>query len=557
MPAPSVPGLRAPIRLLAGFCVFLALVQPARAQGVDAAIKAGRALEDAGKLDEAVAEYGRAIAADPSSASGWLRRGIARVKAKQYEPALQDFDRAIAIDPSVAEAHKGRASALSGLLRFKEAVEAATASLQIDASYSPAYYHRGFAKFRLYDFAGSVDDESRAIQANPENWEAFRIRGVARVELKQYSDALADLDVALAHEASNPASTYHYRAIARHALGDSKGAVEDENRTIEMNPSYAKGYAGLGIYKAAIGDRAGAEAAFRKALALDPNERAASAGLARLGVGAAGAAAPPTPAARAPATPSGASPPAGAAGRNALPPLDPSEVPPLSAFANEQKLLAAFRASPTAEAREALARVRFEHAMRLAELAEKKLDEQTHATALGYAESAVALAPDNHAAWLLLGRLYAAIEENPVAAGMAEQAFRAALEVKPGLPAACLGLAQLYLRRGSFDRVLNELEPVVSASPALATPEVVSMMGWSYLSDFQLDRGVKFLRDLSGRNPKVEPLAIGLAVLLHESGSRLEAERALTSLVKNASAAADARGYAKALLEDWAKGGAR
>ena len=52
-------------------------------------------------------------------------------------------------------------------------------------------------------------------------------------------------------------------------------------------------------------------------------------------------------------------------------------------------------------------------------------------------------------------------------------------------------------------------------------------------------------------------MSIGLAVLLHENGSRAEAERTLTALATNAAAAADARGYAKALLEDWAKGGAR
>ena len=221
------------------------------------------------------------------------------------------------------------------------------------------------------------------------------------------------------------------------------------------------------------------------------------------------------------------------------------------------KLLAALRASPTPEAREALGRVRLEHALRLAASAEKQLDEQTFAAALAYAESAAALAPDNHATWLLLGRLYASIEGNPVAADEAEQALMAALELRPGHSQARLALAQLYFRRGSFDRALNELEPAVAATPALATPEVVSMMGWAYINDFQLDRGIRFFRDLSGKQPKIEPLAIGLAVLLHENGARADAERALNTLAGNASATVASRDYAKALLADWAKGGRR
>jgi len=159
-------------------------VRPAWPQDGAAAIKRGEALEAAGKLDEAIVEYGKAIAAEPASAAGWCRRGNVRVKAKLYAAALEDLDRAIRIDESNAEAHKCRAAALDGLLRFKDGILAATRAIELQPGYSAAYYHRGHARFRLLDFAGAADDESRAIEAKPDNWEAFRIRGVARVELK-------------------------------------------------------------------------------------------------------------------------------------------------------------------------------------------------------------------------------------------------------------------------------------------------------------------------------------------------------------------------------------
>jgi len=557
MNARSATWRAAPTSLCLFAWILLVNAAPAAPQDAAAAIKQGQAFEAAEKFDLAIAEYSKAIAADPASAVGWLRRGWARFKAKAYAQALEDLDRAVTIDPSNAEAHKDRAAALSSLLRFKEAVEAATRALELQPGYSAAYFYRGLAKFRLLDFGGAVDDETLAIDAKPDNWDAMRIRGLARVELKKYREALGDLDLAIEHNMLGGGMTHHYRAIARHALSDTRGALDDENRTLELNPAYAKGYAGRGIYKAALGDRTGAEADYRRALALDPNERAAASGMAKLGLAAPGT----TPVVGAgPATtsaPGRSARAASATPRAALPPLDPREVDDLSRFPNEAKVLAAFRASPTPATREALARVRFEHALRLTATAEKQLDEHVFSTALAYAESAAALAPDNVAAWLLLGRLYASLEDNPVAATLAEQALMAALELKPSLAPARLALAQLYFRRGSYDRALGELEPAVAASPALAAPEIVSMMGWAYVNDFQLDRGIRFFRGLSDKNPKAEPLAIGLAVLLHENGARADAERALSTLANNSSATAATRDYAKALLADWAKGGAR
>ncbi len=544
MNALSAAGRAAPVV----FCLFISLfafgVSAARPQDAALAIERGQALEAAEKLDQAIVEYSKAIAADPASAEGWVRRGNARIKVKLHAAALEDLDRAIRIDPSNAEAHKCRAGALNGLQRFKEGIPAATRAIELQPGYSAAYYQRGYARFRLLDFAGAADDESRAIEAKPDNWEAFRIRGVARVELKQHRAALADLDVALERKTIGRDSTLLYRGIARQGVGDVRGALEDANASIELNPTYPRIYLYRGNYRQALGDRAGAEEDYRKALALAPKFKDAADALAALN-------APPA------ATASPAEAAAPARGAVALPPLDPREVDDLSRFPNEVKLLSAFRASPTPEARDALGRVRFDHALRLTASAEKQLDEPTFATALAYAESAVALAPDNHAIWLLLGRLYAAIEENPVAAGNAEQAYRAALEIRPGLAAARLGLAQLYFRRGSFDRALNELEPALTSTPALATPEAVSMMGWAYICDFQLERGIAYFRDLLAKNPKTEPPVIGLAVLLHENGARADAERTLNALAGNASATAATREYAKALLADWAKGGAR
>lgn len=59
--------------------------------------------EKTGKLDDALADYSRAIVFDTSiglkkSYAVYFRRGLINTKLKEYEAALQDFNRAIKIN---------------------------------------------------------------------------------------------------------------------------------------------------------------------------------------------------------------------------------------------------------------------------------------------------------------------------------------------------------------------------------------------------------------------------------------------------------------------------
>jgi len=72
--------------------------------------EAGRIyLVELGDPADALAQFGRALALDPRSASAFNNRGAALLALGQRDAARQDFERALKLDPSLAEARENLA----------------------------------------------------------------------------------------------------------------------------------------------------------------------------------------------------------------------------------------------------------------------------------------------------------------------------------------------------------------------------------------------------------------------------------------------------------------
>ena len=70
------------------------------------------------------------------------------------------------------------------------------------------------------------------------------------------------------------ASEYLDRGCDKDDKKDSKGAIEDYNKAIELNPNYAEAYANRGCAKEELGDKEGAVADWQKAADLGDEEAA-------------------------------------------------------------------------------------------------------------------------------------------------------------------------------------------------------------------------------------------------------------------------------------------
>jgi tetratricopeptide (TPR) repeat protein len=206
-PPPPVPARRrlnrAQRRLLRITAILLAL--GASSWGIYAFIASaperalshyqqGMRLLGPGDFKGAAAELTKAIAIVPRYADAYLGRGKARQAAGQSDAALADFEKAIAINPTLEAAYTA-----SGVLRRD----------------------RGDIPNALTDFTHSIQLHATA--------DAYYQRGLTYQTLGQTQSAAHNYDLAIELDPSAPYS-YRARAKARHDLGDTAGAREDQEK---------------------------------------------------------------------------------------------------------------------------------------------------------------------------------------------------------------------------------------------------------------------------------------------------------------------------------------
>ena len=229
----------------------------------------------------------------------------------------------------------------------------------------------------------------------------------------------------------------------------------------------------------------------------------------------------------------------------------PDVTVPQEPVADELAAMRAFNAEPSLAKQHALAKIRFAHAARMAGEWEKSKDAALLGQAVEYAASATQLDPAKPAYWFLSGCLYASITGDVKADVLAQQALRKALELRPGLIKCRLVLGQVYLRRGSYDRALAELERALEADKPVVTPPVVAAMAWAYVLDGQLQRGRAYLEGLLKRQPPAAAsVQLGLALLLLEQDQPGAAKPYLETAAADGKADAGVRQYAGIMLDE-------
>jgi tetratricopeptide (TPR) repeat protein len=105
----------------------------------------GIALAAEGKMAEAAAAFGRAVAADPGSARAHRNLGDALTSLGQFEEGVSHLRRATQLEPENATFHYDLAVALLEGGRAPQAIDEFNAALKIDPAFAPAHNNLGVA----------------------------------------------------------------------------------------------------------------------------------------------------------------------------------------------------------------------------------------------------------------------------------------------------------------------------------------------------------------------------------------------------------------------------
>jgi TolB-like protein/Flp pilus assembly protein TadD len=210
---------------------------------------------------------------------------------KEFRKAVDFFERAIQEDAHFAEAYSGLADAYKLLGHYgglgpaevwsKAASNAAWAVLQNENS---AEAHTSLAHIlstQDWNWPGAEQEFKQALQLDPwyptaHHWYAISLLA----PLGNLDDALDEMLLAQALDPISPIIARDV-AVVCYYKRDFEGALEQCERTIDLNPQFAHSFRTVGLIQEQMGNLDESVAAFRHAVELSPDSPKMRAGLAR------------------------------------------------------------------------------------------------------------------------------------------------------------------------------------------------------------------------------------------------------------------------------------
>ena len=172
------------------------------------------------------------------SASDYLKRADLAHQSKQHEEALLNYDQAIELDPQDSETYLWRALAKRALGQNNDAIDDLDKMVEIDSSLH-----------------------------------AFEMQAKVLFDMKEYRKAIEAFNKIIELDSSHP-SCYIRRAIAKRALKQYQGTINDIDQHLQIEPDDVHAYRLRGKVNEELGNLDEAKGDFQKALRfLSPNAR--------------------------------------------------------------------------------------------------------------------------------------------------------------------------------------------------------------------------------------------------------------------------------------------
>jgi tetratricopeptide (TPR) repeat protein/SAM-dependent methyltransferase len=209
-------------------------------------------------------------AASDKSAIALIDEGNALQEQGRIAEAMERYDAAVRADPRCARAHLNRGNILLAGGRLDEARSAYERAMACDPEYAAPHFNLGNLNSRAGEFAAAVSNYRRAAELKPDFADAFVAMANAFDSLGSKQEALDSYERALAIR-PDYAQVHFNIALLATSLGRLPEAAASLRRAIELQPDYVAAHRALAVVLNTLCDTSGAEASMRRASSLEPD----------------------------------------------------------------------------------------------------------------------------------------------------------------------------------------------------------------------------------------------------------------------------------------------
>jgi tetratricopeptide (TPR) repeat protein len=129
----------------------------------------------------------------PDNAAVWSNRGNSRVSQNKLQEALADYNKAVELAPNVTDPYLNRGTALEGLGRWEMAIADYNRVLELDPKDAMAYNNRGNAQAGLGRWEMAIADYQKSIEMAPNFAFARANYALALYETGQIDKAIREM----------------------------------------------------------------------------------------------------------------------------------------------------------------------------------------------------------------------------------------------------------------------------------------------------------------------------------------------------------------------------
>ncbi len=260
----------------------------------------GMVREHLGLTAQALTDFNVYIDLKPKDAEALFNRAVLRFESGQYLPARQDFLKLLTMPTGETNTvyfsqekyndSNGKMFTAQGtgkdylynylglietkLRRYDKAIAWLDSAIKVAPENASYWINRGAAKVPDEDIAGARSDFEQALKIDPDN--SLALHNLATLKPTTGENLVSEK---LLSEAIEKNKNLPYpraeRAYQRFQKNDLKGALEDYDEVVRLEPKDEENYINRGLVKEKMNDLLGAKADFSKAIDLNPkNEKA-------------------------------------------------------------------------------------------------------------------------------------------------------------------------------------------------------------------------------------------------------------------------------------------